>query len=192
MIVTAILYDICILVRSLLTQDHQFYFCWTLYRGDAKGNKNYFKLAAGSSYRGFELSPNSLYRAARFANFEGILGFSVPSVILADLLGNACLLVIGAFRSTLFVSMFQGSLLVITLLLRTVNFRQWSTSFVRSFLWSFLYLSLARRKQCVPLALNKNSTHHRDFLRFSWAVKGHSQFCFCGPSWANAWHCDLC
>ena len=74
----------------------------------------------GSSYK-----PNSLYRAARFANFEGILGFSVPSVILADLLGNACLLVIaGAFRSTLFVSVFQGSLLVITLLLRTVNFRQ--------------------------------------------------------------------
>ena len=28
----------------------------------------------------------------RFANFKGILGFSVPSMILADLLGNACLL----------------------------------------------------------------------------------------------------
>ena len=27
------------------------------------------------------LQPNSLYRAACFANFEGILGFSVPSVI---------------------------------------------------------------------------------------------------------------
>ena len=52
----------------------------------------------GSSYK-----PNSLYRAARFANFEGILGFSVPSVILADLLGNASLLVIGAFRSTLLI-----------------------------------------------------------------------------------------
>ena len=32
------------------------------------------------------------------------LGFSVPSVILADLLGNLSLLVIGAFRSALFVS----------------------------------------------------------------------------------------
>ena len=52
------------------------------------------------------LQPNSLYRAARFANFEGVLGFSVP---LADLLGNTCLLVIGAFSSTFFVSMFQGS-----------------------------------------------------------------------------------
>ena len=28
----------------------------------------------------------------RFANFEAILGFSVPSIILTDLLGNACLL----------------------------------------------------------------------------------------------------
>ena len=27
------------------------------------------------------LLPNSLYRAARFANFEGIWGFSVPSII---------------------------------------------------------------------------------------------------------------
>ena len=35
---------------------------------------------------------NSFYGAVRFANFEGILGFSVPSIILADLLGNTCLL----------------------------------------------------------------------------------------------------
>ena len=28
------------------------------------------------------LQPNSLYRAARFANFEGILGFSVSPIIL--------------------------------------------------------------------------------------------------------------
>ena len=56
-----------------------------------------------------------MYRAARFANFEGILGLSVPSIILADLLGNKCLLVIDAFPSTLFVSVFQGSLLVIAL-----------------------------------------------------------------------------
>ena len=63
-------------------------------------------------------------------------------------------------------------------------FRQWLTSSLCSFLWSFLFLSLAR-KQCLPPALNKNSTHHRDFLRFSWVVKGHSQFCFCGPSWVS-------
>ena len=28
-----------------------------------------------------DLLSNSLYRAARFANFEGIFGFSVPSII---------------------------------------------------------------------------------------------------------------
>ena len=28
----------------------------------------------------------------RFANVRGILGFSVPSIVLADLLGNTCLL----------------------------------------------------------------------------------------------------
>ena len=61
------------------------------------------------------LQPNSLYRAARFPNFVGILGFSVPSFMLADLVGNRCLLVIGAFRCTLFASVFQDSLLVIAL-----------------------------------------------------------------------------
>ena len=35
---------------------------------------------------------NSLFRGVNFANFEGFLGFSVPSIILADLLGNTCLL----------------------------------------------------------------------------------------------------
>ena len=67
------------------------------------------------SFIKFAIEPNSLYRAVRFANFEGILGFSVPSIMLGDLLGNTCLLVIGAFRSTLLVSVFQGSLLVIEL-----------------------------------------------------------------------------
>ena len=33
------------------------------------------------------LKPNLLYRAG-FANFEGIVGFSVLPIILADLLGN--------------------------------------------------------------------------------------------------------
>ena len=40
------------------------------------------------------------------ANFEGILGFSVPSITVADLLGKTRLLVISAFRYTLFVSVF--------------------------------------------------------------------------------------
>ena len=55
-----------------------------------------------------------MYRAARFANFEGILGLSVPSIMLADPLGNKCLLVIGAFPLCLFC-VFQGSLLLIVL-----------------------------------------------------------------------------
>ena len=36
------------------------------------------------------------------ANVKGMLGFSVPSIILADLLGNTSLLVICLFLSTLF------------------------------------------------------------------------------------------
>ena len=39
------------------------------------------------------LLPNLLYRAAHFADVEGILGFSVPSIILANLLGNTRLFV---------------------------------------------------------------------------------------------------
>ena len=70
-------------------------------------------------YRNFnsfhKIKEFDIYSQIHFANFQGILGFSVPSIILADLLGNTCLLVIGAFRSTLFVSVFQGSLLVIAL-----------------------------------------------------------------------------
>jgi len=40
----------------------------------------------------FDFIAKSLFRAVQFANFEGFLGFSVPSIILADLLGNTCLL----------------------------------------------------------------------------------------------------
>ena len=38
------------------------------------------------------LKRNSLYRAVRFAKFEGIWGFSILSILLVDLLGNTCLL----------------------------------------------------------------------------------------------------
>ena len=63
-----------------------------------------------------------------FLKFEGILGFSVPSIIFADLLGNTFLVervqkvmvcdlwyVIGGFWSVWFAFVFQGSLLVIVL-----------------------------------------------------------------------------
>ena len=48
----------------------------------------------------------------------------VPSIILSDLLGSTCLLVIGAFQSTVFVPVFQGScdlLLVIALFLAIID-----------------------------------------------------------------------
>ena len=103
----------------------------------------------------------------RFANFEGILVVSVPSIILANLLGNTCLLVIGAFRSTLFVSVFQGSPLVIALFHTVSGLDQ--LVFVEAFydLSYFCLLQKIKIKQCLPPALNKNSTHHRDFLCYS-------------------------
>ena len=124
----------------------------------------------------------SLYRAARFATSKEFWVFSVPSITLGHLLWLV------HFNPLCFcVSRFAACH-------RPVSrcFGQWSTSFLRSFLWSFLFLSFARIKQCLPPALNNYSTHHRNFLRYSWAaVYGHSQFCFCGPSWASALHCDL-
>ena len=70
-------------------------------------------------------------------------------------------------------------------------FGQWSTSFLRSFLWSFLFLSLPRIKQCLHPALNKNSTHHRDlFLHYSWAI-GSFSILFLRASWGSALNCDL-
>ena len=41
---------------------------------------------------------------------------------------------------------------------------------LRRFLGFFSFLSLARIKKCVPTSFDKKSTHHRDFLRYSWAV----------------------
>ena len=63
--------------------------------------------------------------SVRQAALTFCLRFSVPSIILTELLGNTCLLVIGAFRSTLFVSVFRGSLLVIDLF-RAVFFEDFS------------------------------------------------------------------
>ena len=44
-------------------------------------------------------------------------------------------------------------------------------SFLRRFFWSFLFLSLARIKQCLPPALYKKFTHYRDFLRYTLRAK---------------------
>ena len=72
--------------------------------------------------------------------------------------GHDLWFVIGGFRSVLFVSVFQGLLLVI------VPFRATVVSLLGKFFWAVLFLSLARIKQCLPPSLDKNSTHHRDFL----------------------------
>ena len=43
----------------------------------------------------------------------------------------------------------------------------------------FLFLSpIAKIKQCLPPALNKNNTRHRSFLRYSWAVTVFLSFVF--------------
>ena len=80
-----------------------------------------------------------------------LIGF-FPSIILADLLGHICLLVIGAFWSTLVVSVLQGSVLLIAL------FRAIIDQFSSKIFLILLFLIL-----CLPPALDKNSTHHRDF-----------------------------
>ena len=84
-----------------------------------------------------------------------LIGF-FPSIILADLLGHICLLVIGAFWSTLVVSVLQGSLLLIAL------FRAIIDQFSSKIFLILLFLIL-----CLPPALHKNSTHHRDFAILS-------------------------
>ena len=71
------------------------------------------------------LQRNSLYRAVCFANFEGILGFSVPSIILADLFfafflctnskDHGLWFVIGGFWSVFFASCFKVRCFVIFL-----------------------------------------------------------------------------
>ena len=98
-----------------------------------------------------------------------IVGFSVSSIILADLLGNTCLLkghglwfVIGEFRSVLFVSCFKVRCFVIVLFRAIIDYRLVN--------FAFSFLSLARIKQCLPPSFDKKSTHHFDFLRCSWAV----------------------
>ena len=84
--------------------------------------------------------------------------------------------VIGRFRSVLFLWCFKVRCFVIILFRAIIDL----LSLLRRFFWSFLFLSLARIKQRLPPSFDKKSTHHRDFLRYSWAVQSHSQ-----PSWAS-------
>ena len=99
------------------------------------------------------------------------LGFFCSINHLVDLLGNRCLLErvqkvmvcdlwsVDFYAFCLFELCFKVCCL-------------WLSSLVQSFFWSFLRMStpLARMMQFLALSLDKNSTHHGNFLRYSWAV----------------------
>ena len=80
--------------------------------------------------------------------------------------GHGSWFVIGGFRSVLFVSCFKVRCFVIVLFRAII----YELSLPRRLFWFFLFLSLARVKQLLPPSFDKKSTHHRDFLRYSWAV----------------------
>ena len=80
--------------------------------------------------------------------------------------GHGFWFVIGGFRSVLFVSCFKVRCFVIVLFRAIID----ELSLLRRLFWFFLFLSLARIKQPLPPSFDKKSTHHRDFLRYSWAV----------------------
>ena len=86
-----------------------------------------------------------------FCRLRRNFGF-FPSIILADLLGNTCLLVIGVFSSTLFVSVFQGSLLWITL------FREIIDQFSSKIFLIFLILVLCKKK-AMPTSCPRQKFH---------------------------------
>ena len=96
-------------------------------------------------------------------------GVSVPSIISTDFL----------FQSLWFVSGFKALLLVIVWPVSGYNqlvcFKGFS---------DLSYSCHLQLKQCLPPFLDKNSTHHHDFLR-------HSQVCLCRPSWASAFKHNL-
>ena len=111
---------------------------------------------------------NSLYRAVRFAKFEGIWGFSVPSILLADLLGNTCLLARAQkvlVCDSWLVAFDPFCLFRVSRALlcdRPVSGNNRLVKFASQIFWSFLFLSLARIKQRLPPSFDKNSAHHSD------------------------------
>ena len=119
------------------------------------------------------LKRNSLYRAVRFAYFGFFCSVNHLSGPLRKHIftcmsskGHGLWFVIGGFRSVLFVSCFKVRCFVIVLFRAIID----ELSLLRRLFWFFLFLSLARIKQPLPPSFDKKSTHHRDFLRYSWAV----------------------
>ena len=100
----------------------------------------------------------------RSANFEGILGFSFVSIILPNLLGNACLLArvqkvmvcdswLVDFDPFFSCFVFQGSLLCDG----SVSDDNRLVEFTSQIFLIFL----------IFVTFDKKSTHHRDFLHYS-------------------------
>ena len=85
--------------------------------------------------------------------------------------GHGFWFVIGGFRSVLLVSCFKVRCFVIVLFRAIID----ELSLLRRLFWFFLFLSLARIKQPLPPCFVKKSIHHRDFLRYSWAVESVSR-----------------
>ena len=74
---------------------------------------------------------------------------------------------IGGFRSFFFVWRFKVRCFVIVLFRAIIDL----LSLLRSYFWFFLLLSLARITQRLRPSFDKNSTHHRDFLCYSWRAR---------------------
>ena len=113
------------------------------------------------------------YRAVRFAYFGFFCSVNHLSGPLRKHIftwtssrGHVLWFVIGEFRSVSFISCFKVRCFVIVLFRAIIDY----LSLLCRFLWSFSFLSLARIKQRLPPSFDKKSTHHRDFLCYSWAV----------------------
>ena len=108
-----------------------------------------------------------------FSKLRRNFAFSVPSIILADLLGNKCYLhefkrswfaIRDRWISIRFVCfVFQSSLLCD----RPVSGNNRPVKIASQIFLLFLILVTCNNKVTSPSFLRKKSTHHRDFLRYS-------------------------
>ena len=93
--------------------------------------------------------------------------------------------VIGGFRSVLFVSYFKVRCMLCDRPVSDNNRLDLKLA-PQIFLIFLILVTCKNKATSASFPSTKNSTHHRDFLRYSWAVKSHSQ-----PSLARTLHCDL-
>ena len=119
-----------------------------------------------------------------FCKLRRNFGFFSSVNHLLDLLGNTCLLVIGAFRSTMFVSVFQGSLLVIALY-RTVSGNDRLVNFE-----AFYDLSYSCLLQKLSNVCLLPSTKIPLIIPISFAILEQFRVIL-RPGCASALHCDL-